>query len=190
MPLFGAAIPTDTRAAVKLASCCISIKFIALDEPVLTASVGSTARKHNLVFMSHATAPAASPQRTKPMSDRDELVEQVALAEVEVTENLEILINEIRGAEVIDWRSEKIVYGPAEIVECEDWIDTQRIKAAILAVLKGVREPIGRVISAGVRQSNSYPAVPEGANVEPVHDFIMTCCWRAMIDRLIKDHEA
>jgi hypothetical protein len=63
-------------------------------------------------------------------------------------------------------------------------------RAAILATLKGVREPTDGIIAAGVRQSNGYPAVPDGADVEPVHNFIMTCCWRAMMDRRIKDFEA
>jgi hypothetical protein len=42
-------------------------------------------------------------------------------------------------------------------------------------------EPTDAIIAAGVHASNHYPAVPPGSSVEPVHPFIVTCMWRAMV---------
>jgi len=43
-------------------------------------------------------------------------------------------------------------------------------------------EPDDKILTAGVRQSASYPVCPPDMSIEPVHQFTLTCCYRAMIE--------
>lgn len=61
------------------------------------------------------------------------------------------------------------------------------VYSAVLAALKEAgyavvpMEPTSAIVNAGVKQSNSWPVVPDGVAISPAHPFMMTCCWRAML---------
>lgn len=42
-------------------------------------------------------------------------------------------------------------------------------------------EPTPEILRAGSRASNTYPAVPPGYVCDPVHEFVVTQMWRAMV---------
>ena len=54
------------------------------------------------------------------------------------------------------------------------------IEAAGLCIVP--REPDDAILTAGVTQSVSYPVCPPGMTIEPLHQFTLTCCYRAMIE--------
>jgi hypothetical protein len=64
----------------------------------------------------------------------------------------------------------------AELRTADDWRATAR------RAIEAMREPSDAILEAGSWQSNHYPAVPDGSSTPPVHRFVVTQMWRAMID--------
>jgi len=89
----------------------------------------------------------------------------------------------------------KAIYEAQNGHGCYPWIEiTKNRKVSYLAdskvVLAAIEasghcivpvEPDDVIIKAGVDQSTSYPVCPPGMQIPPIHQFPMTCCYRAMI---------
>lgn len=52
--------------------------------------------------------------------------------------------------------------------------------------ITAMREPTDEILDSGSGASNTYPAMPPGFEKEPVHRFVVTQMWRAMIDAALR----